>query len=96
MIYLTAWVCPRRHFAIALGWDSKDETRENVERKGEAVFTSGTLNRHCGICEGELHVEHKEKPFPTLAALEAVKPFMELGQLIARAEIELARERSKN
>lgn len=96
MIYITAWVCPRRHFAFALGWDSKDHTRENVEGRGEEIFTSGTLNRECGICYGELHVEHKETAFKTLAQFEAIRPLMELGQLIARAEIELVRERNKN
>jgi hypothetical protein len=67
MIWISQWLCPKRHCSIALAWDEEEETEESIERKGEEIYASGSINRHCGICGGGLHVEHEKTIFKTLA-----------------------------
>lgn len=66
MIWLTQWLCPNRHCAIAVAWDDQEMTTEEAERRGEQAFTQG-INRWCGICGGSLHVEHGRTRFETTA-----------------------------
>ena len=49
-IKLTQWLCPQRHCLFALLWDETETEIAKVLEQGEAMFTSDTLNRWCGIC----------------------------------------------
>jgi len=76
MIWITQWLCPRRHCVIAVAWDDQEITPEEAVRRGEQAFTQD-VNRWCGICGGSLHVEHgrtrfntMEKALPQLKAIE--------------------------
>ena len=87
MIWITQWLCPRRHCAIALAWDDQEITAEEAERRGEQTFTQRILNRWCGICGGSLHVEHGRTRFKTMdEALPHVKE-IEKANLRARSII---------
>jgi hypothetical protein len=66
MIWITQWLCPQRHCSIALAWDDLLTTAEAIEAQGESFYTSGAINRTCGICGGELHVEHGRTVFKTM------------------------------
>lgn len=66
MIWITQWLCSSRHCAIAVAWDDREMTAEDAERRGERVFSQGVLKRCCGICGGELHVEHGRTRFRTM------------------------------
>lgn len=74
MIWLTQWLCPQRHCSIALAWDEKETTAAAIEDTGEGLYRRGVVNRWCGICGGELHVEHGRSKFKTM---EEAKPFLE-------------------
>jgi hypothetical protein len=74
MIIISQWFCPRRHRSIALVWSDKVQSAEYIEAVGEDLFTRGVIIRRCGICGGDLHVEHVPTRFKTL---EEAKPFLE-------------------
>ncbi|KKK64841.1 hypothetical protein LCGC14_2980130 [marine sediment metagenome] len=85
MIWITQWLCPSRHCAIAVAWDDQEATAQNVEYQGEQVFRQGTLNRWCGICGGSLDVEHGRTAFKTMEeALPHIKA-IEKANLQARS-----------
>lgn len=87
MIWLTQWLCPNRHTSIALAWDDQSTTAEQIEEEGESIYKKGLLNHWCGICRGELHVEHGRTRFKTM---EEAQPYLERIQqayLVARAII---------
>jgi hypothetical protein len=87
MIYISQWLCSQRHCSIAVAWDEKDSNEKEVERQGEEIYTSGVLNRRCGLCSGELRVEHRASIFQTI---EEAKPWLELfqrNQMITRSAI---------
>jgi len=73
MIWLTQWLCPNRHCAIALAWDDQESTAEDAECQGEQAFQR-LFNRWCGICGQSLHVEHGRTHFKTM---EEAKPHLE-------------------
>jgi hypothetical protein len=85
MIWITQWLCPKRHCSIALAWDDKEETREAIEEKGEAIYARGSINRYCGICAGDLHVEHGRTKFKTMDEAAAPLAATEIANLTARA-----------
>ena len=66
MIWISQWLCPSRHCSIAIPWDDQVMTREQVEEKGEDLYRRKVLHRWCGICRGELHVEHSPTKFKTM------------------------------
>lgn len=66
MIWLSQWLCPRRHCSIGLAWNDTSDTSDHVERSGEELFTSGVLTRRCGICGGKLAVTHSRSRFATM------------------------------
>lgn len=87
MIWITQWLCPSRHCAIALAWDDQEETARNVEYQGEQVFRQGTLNRWCGICGGSLDVEHGRTGFKTIGETSPHLKAIERANLLARSII---------
>lgn len=87
MIWITQWLCPSRHCAIAVAWDDWETTAQDAECQGERVFSQGVLKRCCGICGGELHVEHGRTRFRTTEeALPHIKA-VEEANLRARSII---------
>jgi len=70
-----------------VAWDEKDSNYGEIEEQGEGIYRSGVLNRRCGLCSGELKVEHRASIFKTI---EEAKPWLELfqrNQMITRASI---------
>ena len=87
MIWITQWLCPNRHCAIAVAWDDQKTTSEEVEYQGEQTFTQHVLNRWCGICGGSLQLEHGRTKFNTMdEALPHIKK-IEKANLQARSII---------
>lgn len=87
MIWITQWLCTSRHASIALVWDDSETTAEEIEAKGEDLYSRKVINRWCGICHGELHVEHGRTKFKTVAeALHPVKA-IEQANTLARTLI---------
>lgn len=74
MIWITQWLCPQRHCSIALGWDDKVTTASVIEAAGEGLYDRGVINRWCGICGGDLHIEQSRTSFETM---EEAEPFLE-------------------
>ena len=66
MIWITQWLCPSRHCAIAVAWDDQETTAEQAERRGEEAFSKGVFYRWCGICRQGLHIEHGRTIFKTM------------------------------
>ncbi len=87
MIWLTQWLCPNRHAAIAVAWDDQEDTAETAERRGEELFARGILNRWCGICSGQLHVENHATAFATLEEAMPYLKAIEGANLLARTII---------
>ena len=86
MIWISQWLCPRRHCAIAVAWDDQEMTAEEAERRGEQAFKRG-VNRWCGICGGSLHVEHGRTRFKTTVEALPHLRRIERANLIARSII---------
>lgn len=87
MIWITQWLCPSRHASIALVWDDSETTAQEIEERGEDLYCRGVINRWCGICRGELHVEHGRTGFKTMEeALPRVKA-IEQANTVTRALI---------
>lgn len=87
MIWISQWLCPSRHCAIAVAWDDQEMSAEDAERQGEPVFSSGLIHRWCGICGGELHVEHGRTAFQTMAEASPRLKALEAANLRARSSI---------
>jgi len=80
MIWLTQWLCPKRHCSIALTWDDGETTAQRVVAQGEAVYTSGTINRWCGLCGSrELRPEAGSTGFPTM---EEALPWLKVQEAL--------------
>lgn len=87
MIWISQWLCPERHCAIAVAWNDQETTAKEAERQGEQAFAKGIVNRWCGICGGSLHVEHGRTRFKTMdEALPRIKE-IEQANLLARSII---------
>lgn len=56
-INITQWLCPQRHAVIAYVWDTENTTEKDIVAQGEEVFKGNAIQRVCGICNGEIHVE---------------------------------------
>lgn len=84
MIWITQWLCPQRHCSIGFAWDDTETTPEEAEKKGEEIYKSGAINRYCGICGGELHVEHGETAFKTMEEASPVLLLLQEANLRAR------------
>jgi len=87
MIWITQWLCPSRHCAIALAWDEQETTAQDIKHQGEEVFQQGLLNRWCGICGGSLHVEHGRTSFKSLEEALPHVEAIEMANLFARSII---------
>ncbi len=85
MIWITQWLCPSRHCAIAVAWDDQETAPEEVEYQGEQTFTQRILNRWCGICGGSLHVEHGRTKFNTMEEAKPRLDALERANLRARS-----------
>lgn len=66
MIFISQWLCPLRHCSIALAWDDSTQNAAEIEAQGEALYATSCLNRWCGICHGDLEVEHGRTGFKTM------------------------------
>ncbi len=84
MIWITQWLCPSRHCAIAVAWDDQTTTPEEAEHQGEQVFSKGIVNRWCGICGQSLHVEHGRTSFKTMDEAKPRLESLERANLLAR------------
>lgn len=85
MIWVTQWLCPSRHCAVAVAWDDQKTTAEDAEGQGEQAFSQGVFKRLCGICGQSLHVEHGPTSFKTMdEALPHIKG-IERANLRARS-----------
>ena len=84
MIWITQWLCPNRHANIALAWDDQTTTAQQVEEEGEALYNKEVFNRWCGICHGELHVEHGRTKYKTMEEAEPALKEVEQLNLAAR------------
>lgn len=85
MIWISQWLCPSRHCAIALAWDDQEMSAEEAEHQGEQVFSSGLINRWCGICGEQLHVEHGRTAFQTMTEASPHLKAMEEANLRVRS-----------
>lgn len=83
-IFLSQWLCPSRHCAIALAWDPATNSAEAVEAQGESYFRPGGFNPWCGICQGSLKVEHAPTRFQTMEEALPVLNQLEAAQLATR------------
>ena len=92
MIWLTQWKCPSNHTALAVAWDEDEMNRDDAVKQGEDIFTRRVLRRICGICQGELHVEHGKTAFRTTAEAKPALITLEAQNLLSRAMIDRARE----
>jgi len=95
-IWLTQWLCPRRHCSIAIMWHPQQTTATDVEQEGEAVYKRGVLNRRCGICDGELAPEHRPTRYTTMDEAEREGRKIEAASLVSRLMLESVKEGSKN
>jgi len=90
MIWITQWLCPQRHCSIALAWDDIETNSREIEKRGEDIYRSGAINRYCGICSGELHVEHGRTKYRTLS--EAMPDLLVIQEANLRARDILSRK----
>lgn len=86
-LYLSQWQCANKHDAICVPWDDNLTNRENVLRSGEEIFTSGQLNRRCGIDGLGLTVKHTVMPFRTMEEAKVLIDQLEKENAAARAQI---------
>lgn len=87
MIFISQWLCSSRHCSIAVAWDEACRTAEEIEIEGEKIYSSGKLNRWCGLCGGGLRIEHGRTGFKTLEEAEPVLRAFERMQLAVRAQV---------
>jgi len=85
MIWITQWLCPNRHCAIAIAWDDEEATAKDAERQGEEVFSQRLLNQWCGVCGQSLHVEHGRTSFKTMDEAKPHLESIERANLLARS-----------
>ena len=95
-IWLTQWLCPKRHCAIAALWNPAVMPAADVIAQGEDVFKSGALNRKCGICGEGLTPESRPTAFDTMEEAEKFHRNNEAEQLASRALIELLKNTNRN
>lgn len=86
MIWITQWLCPSRHCAIAVAWDDRELTADQAEERGEQAFVGG-FNRWCGICGQSLHLEHGRTRFNTMAEANPHLERLERANRLARVII---------
>ncbi len=85
MIWLTQWLCPSRHCSIALLWDDRQDTRQDIERRGEDLYQKGVVTLWCGICgHVGLRIEHGPTRFSTLEEAEPHAKRLEAANALAR------------
>lgn len=88
MIYLTQWLCPKRHCSIALLWDDETSTAEAIAEEGEGFYKNGLVGRVCAICRStKLKLVHGRTSFKTM---EEAMPFVkqtEAANMAARVDI---------
>ena len=83
MIWLTQWLCPKRHCSIALAWDDGETTAQRMVARGGGIYATGAINRWCGLCgsrelrpeAGPTRFQTMEEALPSLKALESLQEF---------------------
>ena len=81
MIWLTQWLCPKRHCSIALAWDDGETTAQRIVARGECLYATGAINRWCGLCRSReirpeaapTRFQTMEEALPSLKAEEAAQ-----------------------
>lgn len=96
MIWITQWLCPRRHCSIALLWDPAERTEESIRAQGEAFYKTGAINRYCGICAGDLEPESRRTIWRTMEEAEREGRKAEAANLASRAAIDEIKKGNKN
>lgn len=85
MIWLTQWLCPQRHCSIAVAWDDRHATKEQIVEKGEARYRYGTINRWCFLCNShDLNPEHQQTRFRSLEEAAPDLLFLQLQNMRTR------------
>lgn len=92
MIYITQWLCPKRHCSIAFFWDDEATTTEDIAQDGEGYYERGLVRRVCGVCRStKLEMEHRSTTFKTFdEALPIVKQ-TQAANILARVFIDTRR-----
>ena len=83
-IWLTQWLCPRRHCAYAVPWDPAERSVGDVEALGAELARGLGLNERCGICGGPIAPESAPTVFPTTAAAMGALAEAQAAQLATR------------
>lgn len=89
MVWITQWLCARRHCSIAIAWDDTVENQAKIEAQGENLFKEQHLNRHCHICGpgNILTIESGKTRFKTINEAQPHLMMVSLENLITRAII---------
>jgi hypothetical protein len=83
-VWLTQWLCARRHCALAAAWESHETTAAEVEARPLPNW----LNPWCGMCGGALRPESAATVFATMADARAAFDQVQAAQLAARREMD--------
>ena len=77
MIYITQWICEKRHCLFAVPWQASDASHKDIELLGEFVMILKKLPMRCTICEGRWLIEHGKTDFKDMA--EAVHEVLSIS-----------------
>ena len=85
MIWISQWLCPKRHCLVGLGWDDEVDTQDAMRDQGEKLFEDTVFNRWCGICGSrDIQVEHGQTKFRDMEEAEAAIRVVEASNAVAR------------
>lgn len=86
MIWISQWLCPKRHCLISFAWDAADDSQDAIRDRGEKLFADTALNRWCGICGSpDIQVEHGRTRFRNMEEAECAIRVVEVSNAAARA-----------
>jgi hypothetical protein len=83
-VWLTQWLCERRHCALAAAWEPTETTATEVEGRPWPP----ELNPWCGICGGTLRPESAATVFATMTDARRAFDQVEAAQLASRREMD--------
>lgn len=83
-VWLTQWLCPARHCALAAAWDDAATTAAVIE----ATPLPAELNPWCGICGGVLRAESGRTAFASIAEARPAFDAVEAAQVETRAVLD--------
>jgi len=90
MIKITQCLCPSRHCTLAIAWDSKGATNEEMESYLKQVITGlekqGRINPWCDLCGSRtFSYETGETKFTTIAEATPALKATEAANMAANA-----------